>query len=156
MNKRNLYLPIAAAGLAMIPANAALVSYYTLDDTSSGIASDSISGNDATWQNGTNNNLANAAGQVGGAADMSDVGGGNNYFQMNLPQLIGSTGISISAWVNNDANDGYTGIFMTRTFNGQTNNSWGLAIENDANPRFDTRFDGPGIDSPDGAAAVNG
>ena len=156
MNKRNLCLPVVATGLAMIQANAALVSYYNLDDTSGGVATDSISGNDATWQNGANTNLVNATGQVGGAADMSDVGGGNNYFQMSIPQLIGVSGITLSAWVNNDANGGYTGILMTRTFNGQTNNSWGLALENDADPRFDTRVDGPGIDSANGAAAVNG
>ena len=146
----------AAAGWFVVPANAALVSHYSLDDTSNGIAVDSINGNNAIWQNGTNTNLANAPGQVGGAADLSDVGGGNNYFEMMIPQLVGATGITISAWVNNDANNGYTGIFMTRDFNGQTNNSWGLAIENDSDPRFDSRVDGPGIDSPNGAAAVNG
>lgn len=135
---------------------AALVSLWTLDDTSNGVAIDSVGGNSATWQNGTNTNLANAAGQIGGAADLSDVNGGNNYFQMNLPELIGAGGLSFSAWINNDANGGYNGIFMTRTFNGQTNNSWGLAIENDPNTRFDARADGPGIDSADGSVSPDG
>ncbi len=45
---------------------------------------------------------------------------------------------------------------MTRTFNGQSNNSWGLAIENAPTERFDARVDGPGIDSADGSLVVDG
>ena len=109
MKKNSLFSPVLTAlGVALaipVTTNAALVSLWKLDDTSGGVATDSINGNTATWQNGTNTNLANAAGQIGGAADLSDVGGGNNYFQMTIPQLIGANGITLSAWVNNDANN---------------------------------------------------
>lgn len=162
MKKSSYFCPILGAlalTLACPPvARAALVSLWTLDDTSSGTAVDSISGNNATWQN-AGANLANAAGQIGGAADLTDNGTGtaNNYFQMTIPQLIGATGITFSTWINNDANSGYTGIFMTRTFNGQTNNSWGIAIEpGGASWRYDARVDGPGIDSADDAILVDG
>lgn len=147
---------------AAIPAYSmgALVSHYNLDDTSNGIAVDSVSGNDATWQNGTNTNLVNVTGQIGGAASLTDAGGAgaNNFFQLSLPQLIGANGISISLWINNrnQTSSGYNGIFMTRTFNGATNNSWGLAIENNGNERFDARVNGPGIDSADGLLADDG
>ncbi len=118
MKKNSAFYPmigvIAIAIGSPSLSQAALVSLWTLDDTSNGVAIDSVGGNSATWQNGTNTNLANAAGQIGGAADLSDVNGGNNYFQMNLPQLIGAGGLSFSAWINNDANGGYNGIFMTR------------------------------------------
>ena len=132
-----------------------LISYWPLDEATGEIAEDVVGDNDATWQN-TGLNLVWGEGRIGGSADVSDIGGGNNYFELNLPELIGANAISISLWVNNDANAGYTGLFTTRDFNGQTNNSWGIALENDANPRFDTRVDGPGIDSPNGAASVDG
>ena len=139
---------------------AALVSYFTLDDTSSGVAVDGVGGNNAVWQNGTNTNLANTAGQVGGAADLTDAGGAaaRNYFQLTIPQLIGANGVSISLWINNrnQASSGYNGIFMTRTFNGATNNSWGVAIENNGDERLDTRVNGPGIDSANGLLVDNG
>lgn len=141
-------------------ASAGLVSLWTLDDTSSGVATDIINGNDATWQNGTNTNLANTTGQIGGAADLSDLGGAaaNNYFATSIPQLVGANGISISLWVNNRAqgSSSYNGIFMTRNFNGATNNSWGLAVENNGNERLDSRVNGPGIDSADGLLADDG
>lgn len=158
-NNRSFYPILGAIAIAVaspVASHAALVSLWKLDDTSSGTAVDSVNGNNATWQN-AGTNLANAAGQIGGAADLSDVGGGNNYFQMTIPQLIGATGITFSAWINNDANNGYTGVLMTRTFNGQTNNSWGLAIEpGGASWRFDARVDGPGIDSADDSVPVDG
>jgi hypothetical protein len=96
---------------------------------------------------------------VGGSADLTDAGGdsANNYFRIaSLNQLIGVGGLTLSAWVNPDAqsSSAYNGMFMTRTFNGQTNNSWGLAIENNGNERLDSRVDGPGIDSPNGAIAA--
>ena len=138
----------------------ALVSHYNLDDTSSGVAVDSVSGNNAIWQNGTNTNLSNSAGQIGGAASLRDGGGAgaNNFFQMSLPELVGVNGISISLWINNQSqsSNGYNGIFMTRTFNGATNNSWGLAIENNGDERLDSRVNGPGIDSANGLLAPNG
>jgi hypothetical protein len=158
MRKRLLLPTLAASLLTAASSNAALVSLYTLDDTSGGVAVDSVGGNDATWQNGSTN-LANAAGQMGGAANMTDSGAGtaNNYFQMMLPELIGANALSISAWVNNDGNNGYTGVVMTRTFNGATNNSWGVAIEPDASSwHFDSRVNGPGIDSPAGTIPIDG
>ena len=164
MTKNNRAYPVlTAVGLAVaLPAATygALVSHYTLDDTSTGIAVDSVNGNNAIWQNGTNTNLANTSGQIGGAADLTDAGGAaaNNFFQMSLPQLVGANGISISLWINNrnQSSSGYNGIFMTRTFNGATNNSWGLAIENNGDERFDSRVNGPGIDSPNGLLADDG
>ncbi|MEN8681316.1 MAG: LamG domain-containing protein [Akkermansiaceae bacterium] len=161
-NKAHPSIIGAVALAAALPAatQGALVSHYTLDDTSSGIAVDSVNGNNAVWQNGTNTNLANVAGQIGGAADLTDAGGAaaNNFFQLNLPQLVGANGISISLWINNrnQTSSGYNGIFMTRTFNGATNNSWGLAIENNGNERFDARVNGPGIDSADGLLTDDG
>ena len=162
MNKKRIFTPILMATALVVashnPSQAALVSLWTLDDTSGGAATDSVGGNNATWQN-AGTNLANAAGQIGGAADLTDNGSGtgNNYFQMTIPQLIGATGATFSAWINNDANSGYTGILMTRTFNGQTNNSWGLAIEpGGSNWRLDARLDGPGIDSADDSVVVDG
>lgn len=142
---------IFSAGLSQ----ADLVSYWPLDETEGEIAIDKIGNNDAAWQN-AGLNLAWTPGKIGGAADLSDDGGGDNYFQLTIPELIGATGLSFSAWINNDANGGYNGIFMTRTFNGQSNNSWGLAIENAPNERFDARVDGPGIDSADGSLVVDG
>jgi hypothetical protein len=165
MKQHTLLSPIlAATSLSLLAcasdSHASLVSLFTLDDTSSGVAVDSISGNNGIWQNGTNTNLLNTAGRVGGAADLTDAGGAAaaNYFQLNIPQLIGANGITISLWINNRAqsSSGYNGIFMTRTFNGATGNSWGLAVENNGNERFDSRVNGPGIDSPDGALGVNG
>lgn len=162
-NNRNssTYSKLLCLAIA-VPAvsNGALVAYYDLDDTSGGVAVDSINGNNAVWQNGTNTNLATVAGQIGGAADLTDGGGAgaNNFFQLTIPQLIGANGISISLWINNrnQSSSGYNGIFMTRTFNGATNNSWGLAIENNGDERLDSRVNGPGIDSANGLLADNG
>ena len=154
--KTKFYHAITLAVAIPAASQGALVSHYTLDDTSNGIAVDSVSGNNATWQNGTNTNLGNVVGQIGGAADLTDAGG-NNYFQMNLPQLVGANGLTISAWVNNDSNNGYTGVFMTRDFNGATNNSWGIALEPDPDGwHFDSRFNGPGIDSANGSVPIDG
>ena len=135
---------------------ATLVGHYTFDETSGGVAADSISGNNGIWQNGTSANLTwSSSGQIGGAATLADTGGAaaDNYFQISsLNQLNGVAGLSISMWVdpNTQSSSGYNGIFMTRNFNGQTNNSWGLAIENNGNERLDSRVDGPGFDSADG------
>ncbi len=134
-----------------VPPEPGLIGLWRLDETAGGVAKDLVSGNDAIWQAGESEALEWVDGVVGGAADLTDAGG-DNYFQIDdLPQLIGAEGITIAAWVSADAQGGYNGIFMTRTFNGRTNNSWGIAYEADG--RLDTRVDGPGIDSEDGAIA---
>lgn len=140
-------------------AAADLVSYWPLDETAGDIAADAVGTNDANWQN-PGVNLAWTTGKVGGAADMTDAGGAgaNNFFQLNIPELIGAEAISISLWINNraQATSGYNGIFMTRDFNGLTNNSWGLAIENNGSERLDSRVNGPGIDSANGLLTPDG
>ncbi|MEM7385340.1 MAG: LamG-like jellyroll fold domain-containing protein [Verrucomicrobiota bacterium] len=134
-----------------IPPDPGLIGLWRMDDLVGGIATDVVSGNDAVWQAGETDGLEWVDGVVGGAADLSDQGG-NHYFQIDdLPELIGAQGITIAAWVSADPQGGYNGIFMTRTFNGATNNSWGIAYEADG--RLDTRVNGPGIDSTDGAIA---
>ena len=128
-----------------------LVGLWRLDEVSGGVATDRVNGNDGIWQAGDADGLEWVEGVIGGAADLTDAGA-NNYFQIDdFPQLIGAKAISISAWISADAQGGYNGIFMTRTFNGETDNSWGVAYENDG--RLDTRVNGPGIDSPEGAIA---
>jgi hypothetical protein len=150
-----LFLSLGLVGLS----SADLISYWPLDETAGDVAADAVGTNDATWQN-TGLNLLWEAGRIGGAANLSDLGGAgaNNFFQMNIPELVGAQSISISLWINNrnQSSSGYNGIFMTRTFNGATNNSWGLAIENNGNERLDSRVNGPGIDSADGLLADNG
>jgi len=151
-----LFTTLATLAVTTGSSRADLVGYWPLDETEGEIAVDAAGGNDATWQN-AGFNLAWDTGRVGGAADLSDLDGGNNYFQMNLPELIGAESVSIALWINNDVNNGYTGIFMTRTFNGATNNSWGIAIEPDATSwHFDSRVNGPGIDSGLGSVPVDG
>ncbi|MGC6459370.1 MAG: LamG-like jellyroll fold domain-containing protein, partial [Akkermansiaceae bacterium] len=139
--------------------SADLVSYWPLDETAGDIAADAVGSNDANWQN-AGTNLVWEAGRIGGAANLSDVGGAgaNNFFQMNIPELVGAESITISLWINNrnQSSSGYNGLFMTRTFNGATNNSWGLAIENNGDERLDSRVNGPGIDSANGLLADNG
>lgn len=136
--------------------HADLVSYWPLDETAGEIAEDVAGDNDATWQN-AGLNLAWETGRIGGAADLTDAGGAaaNNFFQLNIPELVGAESITISLWINNrnQASSGYNGIFMTRDFNGATNNSWGLAIENNGDERLDSRVNGPGIESADGLLA---
>jgi hypothetical protein len=136
-----------------------LVSYWPMDETTGDIAADAVANNDATWQN-SGLNLAWEAGRIDGAANLTDAGGAasNNFFQMNIPELIGAEAITISIWINNRAqsSSGYNGIFMTRDFNGATNNSWGLAIENNGNERLDSRVNGPGIDSANGLLSPDG
>ncbi len=132
---------------------ATLAGHWNLNEMSGGTAIDSISGNNGTWQNGTSTNLARVPGIIGRSADLSDAGGNgaNNFFTIpSINQFVGADGLSISAWVDPDgqANSGYNGIFMTRDFNGASNNSWGIAIENSGGEHLDSRLDGPGIDSP--------
>ncbi|MCA9268049.1 MAG: LamG domain-containing protein, partial [Planctomycetales bacterium] len=88
-------------------------------------------------------------------ADLNDAGGSgaNNFFQISsLNQLNGAGGVTISAWVNTETqgSSAYNGIFMTRDFNNQSNNSWGLAFETTGGDHLDSRVDGPGIDSANG------
>ena len=133
-------------------------SYWNLDSVTGGTATDSINGNNGTWQNGANNNLNQVGGIIGNAADLNDAGGAgaNNFFQIpSLNELNGAGGVTIATWVNTESqgSSGYNGIFMTRNFNNQSNNSWGLAVENNGNERLDSRVDGPGIDSPNGLLA---
>jgi hypothetical protein len=156
MTPRALVTLFAPFLVATNIALADLVSYWPLDETEGETAVDSVGSNDAIWQN-AGLNLAWTEGRIGGGADLSDLGG-NNYFQMNLPELIGAESLTFSTWINNDANAGYTGIFMTRSFNGATNNSWGIAIEPDGGGswRFDSRVNGPGIDSAAAATPVDG
>ncbi|MEN8678746.1 MAG: hypothetical protein ABF391_01745, partial [Akkermansiaceae bacterium] len=94
-----------------------LVSYWPMDETTGDIAADAVANNDATWQN-SGLNLAWEAGRIDGAANLTDAGGAasNNFFQMNIPELIGAEAITISIWINNRAqsSSGYNGIFMTR------------------------------------------
>ena len=144
--------PLVFAGLltTSMLATSDLVAYWPLDETEGDTAVDAVGTNDATWQN-TGLNLTWETGKVGGAAKLVD-GGGNNYFQFLLPELIGAEAITIVAWIDPEvqSSSAYNGIVMTRTFNGATNNSWGLAIENNGDERFDSRVNGPGIDSQNG------
>lgn len=148
-------LPLGLINLS----SAELVSYWPLNETAGDIAADTVGTNDATWQN-AGINLVWETGRIGGAANLTDAGGAaaNNYFQLNMPELIGAEAITISLWINNRAqsSSGYNGIFMTRDFNGATNNSWGLAIENNGSERLDSRVNGPGIDSDNGLLAPDG
>lgn len=133
---------------------ATLISHYKLDEASGNTATDSVNSNDGTWQNGTAVNLSRPGGIIGLSADLTD-SGNNNFFRISsINQLNGANGVSLSAWVDPDAQtggDGYNGIFMTRDFNNKNNNSWGLAIENGGGEHLDSRVDGPGIDSPGGS-----
>ncbi|MGC6564536.1 MAG: LamG-like jellyroll fold domain-containing protein [Akkermansiaceae bacterium] len=157
---RRTWGPQILLSLGLIEFSSAdLISYWPLDETAGDLAADVAGSNDANWQN-PGVNLVWEAGRIGGAANLSDVGGAaaNNFFQMNIPELVGADAITISLWINNraQASSGYNGLFMTRTFNGATNNSWGLAIENNGNERLDSRVNGPGIDSANGLLADNG
>ena len=142
--------------------NAGLVGHWDLDEATGGTATDSISGNDGIWQNGAMTTLTWTPGQIGGAARLTDAGGAgaNNFFQIStLNQFVGAGGLTFSAWINpvTQTSSGYNGIFMTRTFNGQSGNSWGLAIEGSAGAEhLDSRVDGPGIDSPNGRLSPGG
>ncbi len=147
-----------AAGLFLILgmvlpsfSRADLISYWPLDETTGEVAADRVGGNDATWQN-PGNNLTWVTGQIGGAADFAD-DGGDSYFLLDLPQLIGARAASFSLWINNrdQSSADYNGLFMSRNFNGN-NESWGLAIENDGtNYHFDSRVNRPGWDSAAGS-----
>ena len=151
--QKNLLGALALTIATTLPVSAqTLIGHWSLDETGGGTATDAINGNNGIWQNGATTNLSRVEGHIGlRAADLSDIGAANNFFQIaDLNELNGASGVSLSAWVNPNVqtNSGYNGIFMTRDFNGASNNSWGLAIENTGGEHLDSRVNGPGIDSP--------
>ncbi|MCB1098343.1 MAG: LamG domain-containing protein [Verrucomicrobiae bacterium] len=135
--------------LSPAPPERGLIAYWPLDDGSGEMAADSISGTPAVWQN-EGVNLEWVEGQIGGAAQLTDTGGNNYFLIPSIPGLIAAPGITISAWIapTVQQSSGYNGIFMTRTINAETGNSWGIAYEAE---HLDTRVDGPGIDSEEGS-----
>lgn len=141
--------------LAAMCANAVavptLIGHWPLDETGGETAADFVNGNNGQWQNAGPTNLVWGAGQIGGAADVSDVDDNGNYFTIAaIPQLENKAGWTISAWINpDDQSNGYKGIFMSRTTNG--GGSWGLALEGGGSPyHTDNRHNvNGGLDTPD-------
>ncbi len=158
MKTRLSILPIAALlGMAASPLQAALINHWTFDETSGGTAADSSGGLNAVWQNGVSTELSWTTGQVGGAADLSGLVAGNNYFLVSsLSTLVNATGLSLSAWINPDGFTGttYEGVFTTRgtlTGTAMGNQNWGFSWENgnstpNPGPHLDSRT-GNGVDS---------
>ncbi len=134
------------------PVPPGLIGYWTFDEGAGGRVIDHVHGNDGVWRNGVDTNLAWVPGLIGGAADLSDAGG-DSYFEIaSINQLLRAGAITMTAWIDPDPQTGYNGIFMTRTFNGRTDNSWGMAYEGNAGAEhLDSRVDGPGIDSFEGS-----
>ena len=131
--------------LSPAPPEPGLIAYWPLDETEGETATDTIGGYNGIWQN-EGENLEWVEGQVGGAARLTD-GGGDSYFQIDsIARMVGVPAVTISAWIDPEvqSSSGYNGVFMTRTINAKTGNSWGIAFEAD---HLDTRVNGPGIDS---------
>lgn len=133
--------------LSPTPPERGLIAYWSLDEGEGEVATDSVGGTKAVWQN-EGVNLEWVDGQIGGAARLTDTGGDNFFLIESIEKMIGAPALTISAWIDPDEqqSSGYNGIFMTRTINGATNNSWGIAMEGE---HIDARVNGPGIDSSD-------
>ncbi|MGC6457590.1 MAG: lamin tail domain-containing protein [Akkermansiaceae bacterium] len=142
-----------------------LIAYWSFDETSGGVAIDSVGGHHAVWQNGIRNNLQWTNGQIGGSANLGGQTAGSNFFATgNLSALANSSALSISAWINPDGFTGstYEGIFMTRnSISGSAigNRNWGIAWENgnasNPNPHLDSRTSA-GFDSNPQSIPANG
>ena len=133
--------------LSPAPPERGMIAYWSLDEGEGEVANDSIGGATAVWQN-EGLNLEWEQGQIGAAARITDTGGDNFFRIESISKMIGAPALTISAWIDPEvqSSSGYNGVFMTRTINGVTNNSWGVAYEGD---HLDTRVNGPGIDSAD-------
>lgn len=167
-------LALSATGLCVSPSAAQFcgvtvdcdwpvpdVAHWTFNDVSqtnglNGNAEDVINGNTAIWQGPVGNNVP-VGGLIGGALQQNDEDGGSQeHYAMDLPQLIGAGGYSVSIWFNqnvaNNNNNVQTGLFGNRgvdfdlvnpdTMEVTTVSSFTLFnIEGNNTPRgFDARF----------------
>lgn len=144
----SLHLPRA---FAVVPLPT--VGHWKFDESSGGVATDSINGNNGIWDGPVGENVW-AAGLIGGGSQTSDENAGGNgqeHFTIpSLSQLNGASGMTLSIWFNQNVapnnNSTYNALFMTRflesSFGGGGEN-WGVALENTSEPRhIDWRVDG--------------
>lgn len=164
--KRTSYLGIVAALLFLSTTEAQAVvpvpdvAHFPLDElTGGGTTTPNLvaGGDDAVWFGDPGSNEL-GAGIVnrGSVTDDTDGGNGNEHYRVDLDGLVGSRQATFSMWFNlnqgPNSNSSYQGLFMTRQFDFQrddstvlTNQNWGLALRNGNAPyRIDTRVNGHG------------
>lgn len=193
-------LALSATGLCVSPAAAQFcgitvdcdwpvpdVAHWTFNDVSqtnglNGNAEDVINGNTAIWQGNVASNTP-TAGLIGtGASQTTDESGSPSsaeHYQVDLPQLDGSSAFTLSIWFNQnvDSNNNsvrsglitsreVTGSLPNRTGDQATGNGiWGVAIRDNGSPRgLDARIANNGDNTnlgagdllPDGVTAWDG
>lgn len=112
---------VAVLLFAATSAQAVLIGHWKLDETSGTTAVDSVNGNNGTYVATDDAEPGWQPGILGGATGLNDEDNGlQEYFTIaSIPQMVGSSQLSISIWFNqNDgpnANNGNNGLIRTRS-----------------------------------------
>lgn len=129
---------------------------WRFDETSGSTATDSIGGFDGNWVPGSNTspNWQPASGLFGGAIDFPGRGNHQNFFRVsNFSALEGTSGLTISVWLQPQGASGYRGIFMTRDVqDSASGQNYGLGHEG---THLDARISGLAVDTPNQTLPVS-